>query len=199
MIVGMRGLTLLCAALWMVFAGSLAVAQTGEPAQDILCAHAPKGSVLPVPTLVADWVTVICVPTGQALAPEIRKYKRLWFSTTNGQPFLLTAAPLGWTKPDKLSAYQIRFADLQAAELAGDDKAHALEAWDQAFKTTPRPTFDRIVRLYARSVVQDEEYNLFFYTVGDEPQSLLICRDHCKNRVTLNLQEVKTGFITSPQ
>jgi hypothetical protein len=199
MIVGRRSLALICAALWMVFAGSSAGAQSAGPAQDILCAHAPKGSVLPVPALVADWVTVICVPTGQALAPEIKKYKSIWISTANGQPFLLTAAPLGWTKPDKLSAYEIRFSALAANELGGAAKAHALDVWDQAFKTTPRPAFDRVVQLDARSVVQGQEYNLLFYTIGDEPRSLLICRDHCATWVTLKVQDIKTGMLTSPK
>ena len=199
MIYGRRSLALICAVIWMVFTGSSAGAQSAGPAQDILCAHAPKGSVLPLPDLVADWVTVICVPTGQALAPEIRRYKSIWISTTNGQPFLLTAAPLGWTKPDKLSAYDVRFSALAATELGGDEKAHALDVWDQAFKTAPRPAFDRVVRLDARSVVEGQEYNLVFYTIGDEPRSLLICRDRCATWVTLKIQDIKTGMLTSPK
>jgi hypothetical protein len=175
-----------------------AAAQPATPATDILCAQAPKGSVLPIPKLVADWVTVICMPTGQALAPEIKKYSSIWISTNNGQPFLLTAAPPGWTKPDKLSAYDVRFADLSATEFTGDDKAHALDGWSEAFKTSPRPAFDRVVRLYARSVVNGQEYNLIFYTIGDQPKSLLICRDQCKTWATLEVKDLKSDFTTSP-
>ena len=39
--------------------------------QDMLCGNAPRDTVQPVPALLADWVVVLCTPSGQALAPEI--------------------------------------------------------------------------------------------------------------------------------
>jgi hypothetical protein len=156
----------------------------------ILCNEAPKGSVLPIPILVSDWVAIICVDSGQAIAPEIKKYHAIWITTKDARPFVLTAAPAGWERPDSLSRYQIRFASLVATERTGDARETTLKMWERAFGTVTRPAIERVVQLDAQSVVNGTMYNLFFYTIGDRPRWIIICRDACQTSVPLTVQDL---------
>lgn len=176
------------AILFLTMLPLMAMAQTPSgPPMDILCEHAPKGAVLPLPALVSDWVTVICTPRGQALAPEIKKYKSIWITPVNGQPFALYAAPPDWPK-STLSIYDLRFASFSTVERTGEAREKTLAMWDLGFGPAPRPAIDRIVQLDAYSAIGGTMYNLFFYTIGDEPRWIIICRDACKQSVQIVVQ-----------
>jgi hypothetical protein len=174
---------------------SVGVAQPVKAAEpvpsrsEILCDHAPKGDVLPVPPLISDWVTIICGPTGQALAPELNR-KTIWIAKQGEKlvPFMVFAAPPGWAKPEALSGYDIRFAKLVAAERTGDAREMLLKMWDRAFESSPRPTIDRIIQLDALSVVNGTVYNLFFYIAGEGPRWIIVCKDACKWSVPLEVR-----------
>src|SRR5262249_36441441 len=136
-------------------------AETDATKQDILCTNAPKGSVVALPSIVKDWVTVICLPSGQALAPEMAS-RGIWVAR-NGSPFVLDAAPRRWKRPDNMSKYDMRFTAFAAGERTGEALSKTLKMWDLAFAPEPQPKIDRVVQLDARSVWESTIYSLFFY------------------------------------
>jgi hypothetical protein len=156
---------------------------------NILCNESTKLPVLPMPALVSDWVTIICVDAGQALAPEIKKYPQIWL-TTAGTLFMLTASPPGWSRPDTLSRYDIRFINLAAVERNGAEREQVLKMWDLAFGISGRPPIERVVQLDAQSIINGVIYNIFFYTIGDRPRWIIICRNSCQSSVPLIVQDL---------
>lgn len=156
---------------------------------NILCTESPKGAVLPIPALVSDWVAIICLDSGQALVPEVKKYRQIW-TTADGKPFILTASPAGWKKPDSISRYEIRFSALTAVERSGVELAKTLKMWDLGFGGGSRPAIDRVVQLDAQSVVNGALYNIFFYTMGDRPRWVIICKNACQSSIALTVRDI---------
>jgi len=93
------------------------------------CAHAPtKTTVVQIPRLVADWVSIICLPTtGQAIVPQVDKHTSVWIATAKRATFRADGGAPGWKKPDGLSSYDVRFAGLLAHEQTGDNRERELK------------------------------------------------------------------------
>lgn len=177
-------------ATWVSLAAQAAIAaDLPITNSNVLCNEAPQGAVLPVPALVSDWVAIICVNSGQAVVPEVKKYNQIW-TTANGAPFILTASPAGWKKPESISSYEIRFSALTAVERTGVEREKTLKMWDLGFGGAPRPAIDRVVQLDAQSVVNGTLYNIFFYTMGDRPRWVIICRNACQSSIPLTVRDI---------
>lgn len=160
--------------------------EAGDPANDMLCENAPKGSVAALPSAVSDWATIVCTPTGQALAPSVTNGMVLWMAQ-NGQPFMLEAFPREWTRPDSMSKYQLRFTDFGVVERTGDALEKTLKMWDMGFGPEPRPNIDRVVQLDARSAWQGAIYNLFFYVADGRPKWLIVCMNQCARNASIRI------------
>jgi hypothetical protein len=160
-------------------------AGTDAEKEDILCNYAPKGNVEPLPGMVKDWVTVICLPSGQALAPEMAS-RGIWVAR-NGSTFVLDAAPRQWKRPGNLSKYDMRFTAFAAGERSGEALAKTLKMWDLAFAPEARPKIDRVVQLDAKSVWESTIYSLFFYVTESRPKWLIICKGPCNQAAAIKI------------
>jgi hypothetical protein len=167
-------------------------------AKDILCGNAPKGSVEALPQIVADWVVVICTPTGQALAPAVKSKPVLWVATKTGAPWILEAVPRQFNRPDSMSKYDLRFTNFAAEEYTGQGLEQVLKMWDSAFAPAPRPRIDRVVQLDARTVWGGAVYELFFYISQGKPRWLIACADRCNRSVSLRVEESGATRPTLP-
>jgi hypothetical protein len=161
-------------------------AEAEDPAKDMMCDNAPKGSVVALPNMVSDWVTVLCTPTGQALAPLSAGRMVLWIAQ-DGKPFMLDAAPRQWSRPDSVTKYEVRFTKFAAVERAGGALENMMKMWDLSFRPEVRPQIDRVVQLDAMSIWQGTIYNLFFYVSGNRPKWLIVCINQCKSSVSIRV------------
>ena len=182
--------TLLASALWVLCDRS-AEAQNMSPASDMLCERAPPGSVEPLPEIVSKWVVVLCTPTGQALGPLVESGGKptLWLARPGEKPFLLEAWPAARPKPEKLTAYDLRFAKFTAGERTGEAFDKTLRMWDAGFGETPHPKIDRVVQLDAQSVWNGTVFSMFLYVVDDRPRWMIVCLQACKWSVKVDIVE----------
>lgn len=189
----LRAVRIIACGLLAVFIFSFrpALADQDESAKkDMLCANAPPGSVVKLPEMVAHWVVVLCTPSGHALAPEIGDKATIWVAQTNSQPFMLSAAPSNWKRPDSLSKYDMRFTDFSAAERKGDALQQTLKMWDVAFGHIARPDIERVIQLDARSVWQGTVYSLFFYVADGRPRWIIACVNQCNSAVPIKVVDL---------
>jgi len=181
---------ILCGAAFValpVLANLVPACAAGSEPEDIQCNNAPKGSVPPLPQMVADWVVVLCTSQGHALAPRVKDKMVLWLAPKTGTLFTVDAAPRDWKRPPSLSKYDMRFSDFAATERTGDALNKTLAMWDLAFAPQARPKIERVVQMDARSVWQGTIYNLFFYIAGGKPQWMITCVKQCSSAVPIRI------------
>jgi len=151
---------------------------TGGPV-DLLCAHAPKGAVQPVPVPFNYWVVLVCGPQSQALVP-IDGMK--WVTHGTDQSISILALPPG---------YVVRFKSLFAAEVTGDKRKRIMamlkEHLSRDPSPEPRPEIEHIFQLDAVSNIHDMRYNIYFYIHGLQPVEGIACINECKQTLFFDI------------
>jgi len=185
---------LLASALWTMHSRPADAQTTLPPIDDMLCEKAPPGSVERLPEPFSQWAIVLCTPSGQALGPLIDKdgadgKLTFWLARPGERPFLLQAWPASRPVPQKLTAYDLRFAKFSGGERTGEALEKTLKMWDIGFGETPRPKIDRVFQLDAQSVWNGTIFSLFFYVVDDRPRWMIVCLNACKWSVQIDVVE----------
>lgn len=169
------------------------------PAGDLLCAHAPAGSVQPVPPPFDFWLVVVCAPQSQALVPI---EGMAWFAHGTKDPVSILALPPGATpvphSDDYNPGYGVRFKSLFAAEVKGDKRKRAMAMLVEQIKqgasrrssdtaAPPLPQIDHIFQLDAVSIIYDMRYNIYFYVSGMRPVAGIACLDQCSRSLFFDI------------
>lgn len=193
-------LLLLIAPLYVAAAG---VARAETPASDfpvdvdgpvdLLCAHAPKGTVQPVPPPFNYWVVLVCGPQSQALVP-IEGMK--WVTHGTDETVSILALPPGASPvppaEDYVPGYRVRFKSLFAAEVTGDKRKRIMamlkDHLARDVSPEPLPAIDRVFQLDAVSVIYDMRYNIYFYIHGLQPVEGIACIDACKQTLFFDIR-----------
>lgn len=186
--------------LVMMFAMATVAAQADEPsgianattADDLLCAHAPAGSVRPVPPPFNFWLILVCGPQSQALVPI---EGMAWLAHGTREPVSILALPPDATpvphSAEYNPSYGVRFKSLFAAEVKGSKRDRIMDMLDEQIKLNasgpsssdarakPLPKIDHIFQLDAVSIIYDIRYNIYFYVSGARPVAGIACVDQC--------------------
>jgi len=175
-----------------LFAGATSPAHAEAPAVDLLCAHAPQGTVQPVPPPFNYWIVLVCGPQSQALVP-IEGMK--WLAHGTDEPVSILALPPGASSvpsaDNYVPGYRVRFKSLFAAEVTGDKykrimtMLHEHLARDASPPSLPR--IDHIFQLDAVSIIYDVRYNIYFYIHGLQPIVGIACVDECKQTMFFDI------------
>ncbi len=179
-------------------------ATTAAKADDLLCAHAPTGSVRPVPPPFNLWLVVVCAPQSQALVPV---EGMAWFTHGTKNPVSILALPPGATPVPRSAEYNpsygVRFKSLFAAEVKGAKRDRIMDMLDEQIKLSasalsssstrpkPLPKVDHIFQLDAVSIIYDMRYNIYFYVAGARPVAGIVCVDQCSRSLFFDI--VLTG------
>lgn len=173
---------------------------TDAPADDLLCAHAPAGSVQSVPSPFNLWLVVVCAPQSQALVPI---EGMAWFAHGTQNPVSILALPPGATPVPRSEGYNpsygVRFKSLFAAEVKGDKHKRAMAMLAEQVKLStpsqssgntgqaPLPKVDHIFQLDAVSIIYDMRYNIYFYLSGMRPVAGIACLDQCRRALFFDI------------
>jgi hypothetical protein len=160
---------------------------------DLLCAHAPKGTVQPVPPPFNYWVVLVCAERSQALVP-IEGMK--WVKHGTDETISILALPPGATPmppaEDYVPGYRVRFKSLFAAEVTGDKRKRIMtmlkEHLARDASPAPLPSIDHVFQLDAVSVIYDMRYNIYFYIHGLQPVEGIACIDACKQTLFFDIE-----------
>lgn len=158
---------------------------------DLLCAHAPSGTVETVPSPFDRWLVLVCAPQSQALVPL---EGTIWFAHGGREPVSILALPPGATpmlKSDGFDPrYGVRFTAFFAAEARDEKRAHALKLLDTALAGEQAPHVERIFQLDAVSSIYDMRYNIYFYIADNRPRMGLVCIDECRQALLIDILTV---------
>ncbi|HEY4345283.1 MAG TPA: hypothetical protein VGN05_13115 [Parvibaculum sp.] len=166
------------------------------PADDLLCAHAPAGSVERVPAPFDHWLVLVCAPQSQALVPV---EGTIWFSHGTAETVSILALPpdtMPIPKTDEYDPrYNVRFKALYATEAKDGKRERALSLLETALANDQppqkAPKIDRIFQLDAVSSIYGMRYNIYFYVSGGRPRSAIACIDQCKQALLMDIMTVK--------
>ena len=161
---------------------------------DLLCAHAPKGAVQPVPVPFNYWVVLVCGPQSQALVP-IKGMK--WVTHGTNEPISILALPPGSppvtsVEDNEVPGYLVRFKSLFAAEVTGDKRKRIMAMLNEHLAHDPSPEqapeIEHIFQLDAVSNIHDMRYNIYFYIHGLQPVEGIACIDACKQTLFFDIE-----------
>lgn len=166
--------------------------KTATSDDDLMCAHAPAGSVAPVPVPFKFWMLVVCAPQAQALVPV---EGMVWFAHNTKEPVSVLALPPGMAAiprtPDYNPSYKVRFKDIYATEVKGDKRTRALSllatAQTPKSKVIDVKAVERVYQLDAVSSIYDMRYNIYFYVSDKLPRAGLICIDGCRQMLLVDV------------
>lgn len=181
--------------------GSLAppsAAPASSPsADDLLCLHAPKGSVAPVPSPFDRWLVVVCSASGQALVPVAGS---VWYAHGSREPISILALPPSSTQEAGAGPaagpgprYDIRFKAFYAIEATEERRLVAMRRLKLALGDAPMPLADHIYQIDAVSSVAGLHYNIFFYVRGAQPRMALACLDRCTQALLMDIAVTVPG------
>lgn len=166
---------------------------------DFLCAHAPQGTVAPVPAPFDRWLVVVCTVEGQALVPV---EGTAWYAYGSRDLVSILALPPGTPAPARQGPgprYDIRFAAFYAIEATEERRAIALRRLKLALGGAPMPIADHVYQIDAVSSVPDLRYNIFFYVQGMKPRMALVCLDRCTRALLLDVAtRSTTASVAAP-
>jgi hypothetical protein len=175
-------------------------ADTPADSDDLLCAHAPKGFVQPLPAPFSYWMVLVCGPQSQALVPV---EGMIWFAPGTTNPVSILALPPGVPpvrkSKDYNPSYAVRFKSFFAAEVEGEkrkrimkllNEAEARKATDEKFSA-----IDRIFQLDAVSSIYDMRYNIYFYLSNKLPRAAIVCIDDCKQRLFFDVLNINAATL----
>lgn len=164
---------------------------SSPPADDLLCTHAPKGSLAPVPSPFDRWLVVVCAASGQALVPVEGS---VWYAHGSREPISILAFPPsasteGETGPSAGPGprYDIRFKAFYAVEATEERRLVAMRRLKLALGGAPMPLADHIYQIDAVSSVAGLRYNIFFYLRGAQPRMALACLDQCTRALLIDI------------
>ena len=159
---------------------------------DLMCAHAPAGTVADVPAPFKFWMVLVCAPQAQALVPV---EGMVWFAHGTRDPVSVLALPPGVADiphtADYNPSYNVRFKSIFASEVKGVKRDRALgllvaaQTKDNAFLAAGN--VERIYQLDAVSSVYDMRYNIYFYVSDKLPRAGLICIDACRQMLLVDI------------
>lgn len=156
--------------------------------EDLICAHAPAGTVEAVPPPFNVWMVLVCAPQSQALVPV---EGMLWFAHGTADPVSILALPPGTSPVPKTDdynpSYGVRFKALYAAEAKEKKRARALKLLEAAMGKDKPPKIDRVFQLDAVSIIYDMRYNIYFYVADKRPVSAIACIDECKQALLFDV------------
>ena len=162
---------------------------------DILCeGEANRDKVAEIPAPINQWVTVICLPDGQALAPEVGDpetgLKGIWIVHNTANTFLLKAVPEKSSRDILIEAVgvnEVVFQEFLGKELLEFERESVLQDLQLIFPDEEiNPDF-RVYVLGTQSVLDGFQFNLFFFVLDDEPKHILVCSDRCMNRILVDV------------
>jgi hypothetical protein len=162
---------------------------------DLLCAHAPTGSVQRVPAPFDHWLVLVCAPQSQALVPV---EGTIWFSHGTADAVSILALPPGTMPIPRTDEYDprygVRFKALYATEAKDGKRERALSLLETALANDQppqkAPKIDRIFQLDAVSSISDMRYNIYFYVSGGRPRSAIACIDQCRQVLLIDILTV---------
>ncbi len=159
--------------------------------EDLLCDHAPAGTVPAVPKPFSLWTVIVCSASGHALVP-IEGVVWLAHGTTEPVSILAlppSATPLTKTK-DFDPRYGVRFTALYAAEARDGKRTRALTYLKAALGAEPSQKLDRVFQLDAVSSIYAMRYNIYFYLAEGRPRLALVCIDQCSEALAMDILTV---------
>lgn len=170
---------------------------------DLVCAHAPKGSVQPVPPPFDYWVVLVCAEQSQALVP-VAGMK--WVKHGTDEAISILALPPGAsTVPpaeNYVPGYRVRFKSLFAAEVTGDKRKRVMAMLQDHLardaSPAPLPAIDHVFQLDAVSVIYDMRYNIYFYIHGLQPVEGIACIDACKQTLFFDIRMDQGASTATP-
>lgn len=162
---------------------------SSPPTDDLLCTHAPKGSVAPVPAPFDRWLVVVCSVSGQALVPVAGA---VWYAHGSREAVSILALPPSSEGDPRPSAdpgprYDIRFKAFYAVEATEERRLVAMRRLKLALGGAPMPLADHIYQIDAVSSVAGLRYNIFFYLRGTQPRMALACLDQCTRALLVDI------------
>lgn len=161
---------------------------------DLACAHAPPGTVIPVPPPVDRWAAVVCGPQSQALVPV---GDMVWLAHGSNDAVSILALPPGASPVPRSEGYNpgygVRFKALYAAEATGAKRDRTVAYLKRVLGAAPPPKIGRVIQLDAVSIIYDMRYNIFFYLDGERPILALACLDHCREALLMDVLERRSA------
>ncbi|KAB7741232.1 hypothetical protein F2P47_05660 [Parvibaculum sedimenti] len=173
-------------------AGEDASAAQVAPREDLLCEHAPAGTVPAVPNPFSLWAVIVCSASGHALVPI---EGMVWLAHGTVEPVSVLALPPAATPLPKTRdfdpRYGVRFTALYAAEAKGAKRIRALANLKAALGAEPPQKLDRIFQLDAVSSIYAMRYNIYFYLEAGHPRLALVCVDQCREALAMDILTVE--------
>jgi hypothetical protein len=173
-------------------------------AEDLLCAHAPEGTVRPVPSPFNLWLVLVCGPQSQALVPI---EGMAWLAHGTDTPVSILALPPDATPVPRSAeynpSYSVRFKSLFAAEVKDAKRTRIMAMLDERIRqsasasstngTPPRPLpkIDHVFQLDAVSIIYDMRYNIYFFVSDKLPVAGIACVDGCKRSLFFDIVSMR--------
>lgn len=177
----------------LMLASCLALAwPSASRADDLLCAHAPSGSVETVPAPFDHWLVLVCARQSQALVPI---EGMMWFAHATANPVSILALPPGTPEIPRTDeydpSYSVRFKALFATQAKDEKRSRALKRLEAALSQDaapqPMPKIDRVFQLDAVSSINDTRYNIYFFLAGPRPLIAIACLEACKQALVFDI------------
>lgn len=169
-------------------AEGLGSAAQAAPQEDLLCDHAPAGTVPAVPNPFSHWAVIVCSASGHALVPV---EGMVWLAHGTAEPVAVLALPPAATPMPKTKdfdpRYGVRFTALYAAEAKEGKRARALAHLKAALGAKPPQKLERVFQLDAVSSIYAMRYNIYFYLEGRRPRYALVCIDQCSEALAMDI------------
>lgn len=193
--------------LALMFAMASGAALADEPsgsadhfAEDLLCTHAPAGTVHPVPSPFNLWLVLVCGPQSQALVPI---EGMAWLAHGTVTPVSILALPPDATPVPRSAEYNpsygVRFKSFFAAEVKDAKRARIMAMLDERIRLNaselstngrrpaPLPKIDHVFQLDAVSIIYDMRYNIYFFISNKLPVAGIACVDGCKRSLFFDI------------
>ncbi len=179
--------------VFFVLAACLSLAYpAASRADDLLCDHAPAGTVESVPAPFDHWLVLVCARQSQALVPI---EGMMWFAHGTANPVSILALPPGTPSiphTDEYNpSYSVRFTAFFATQAKDQKRERALKRLDAALAQDEPPQkipkIDRVFQLDAVSSINDTRYNIYFYVAGTRPLAAIACLDECKQALFFDI------------
>ena len=189
------------AVLVLLWSMSASATDPEDVRKHILCDGPYADATEPIPAPFDQWVIVLCLPDGQALAPKVEKEGILWMHHRKGIPYMVTAIPQGLPRIPKSDTFDprrdVRFSEFAGGKLSGEPLDLAKKYLEGAFDNGDEIAVDEVYELDARSVYRGLIYNMFFYLHDGLPRQLIVCLDRCGLAVPIDIRTLSE--LRSPE